>query len=226
MPDFLTSYCTPAVCAFCMVGGRTCPWNPLNFSAKRHSFCARRYENREFVLKFHRFAQMTLTSCRAIINWFDLSGFDRVNLLSVWICGGRFCAFRPLRDKDFSRCTSRGTLTAEARKNGCKNRAVAGPKNRSNPPEGGLPLAERTNGRRPDFREQGTIGRATTPGQAPIPVTHTKFFGTFFQESTGMAKGRRESGIHAEPRRPSRNDRQLRTRRNTLCRSLIPSQTC
>ena len=71
-------------------------------------------------LKFLCIAQMTLTACRAIINWFDLPGFNRVILLSVWICGGRFRAFGLLRDKDFSRCTSQGTLTAEASKNGGK----------------------------------------------------------------------------------------------------------
>ena len=158
---------------------------------------------------------MTEIRCRAIINWLRILGLIvRFRFPSGSAEGG--CArSKPLRGKDFSRCTGRGTLTAETCKNGGSNRRRRNRKTAVKPFGARRRLSNCTKGERPDFREQGTVGRAAAPRQALVFVTHIKFFASFSQERRGMAKGRRESGIHAEPRRPSRNDRQLRTRRKT-----------
>ena len=158
---------------------------------------------------------MTEIRCRAIINWLRILGLIvRFRFPSGSAEGG--CArSKPLRGKDFSRCTGRGTLTAETCKNGRTHRRSRDRISLKRFRSLRRKSSNYTKSGRPDFRNSGTTGRDTAPRQAPVPVTHIKFFASFSQERRGMAKGRRESGIHAEPRRPSRNDRQLRTRRKT-----------
>ena len=171
---------------------------------------------------------MTEIRCRAIINWLRILGLTVRFCFPSGYAESVFARSKPLRGKDFLRCTGRGTLTAETCKNGGSNRRYRNRKTAVKPfgaedvsqiaPKGraGLPGTghrrsnrrtdpHRTDVMRPDFRKHGTTGRAAAPRQALVFVTHIKFFASFSQERRGMAKGRRESGIHAEPRRPSRN---------------------
>ena len=102
---------------------------------------------------------MTEIRCRAIINWLRILGLIvRFRFPSGSAEGG--CArSKPLRGKDFSRCTGRGTLTAETCKNGGSYRRLRNRKTAVKPFGARRRLSNCTKGERPVFRKQGTVGR-------------------------------------------------------------------
>ena len=187
-----------------MTGGRTHLWKPVCFARKTACFCILRLKTMDFWIKFHRFAQMTLTSCRAIINWFDLSGFDRVFFAFRLDLRRAFRAFRPLRGKDFSRCAGGGTLTAAT----CKTADCTDARGT------GLPGLRH---RRSSCRTKTStcvrnaykvlwyfLSRKYRDGERPQGIMH----------SCGTSPPKPESPVF------------LNKEENTLCRSLTPSQTC
>ncbi len=201
-------------------------------------------------LKFLRNNQMTEIRCRAIINWLRILGLIvRFRFPSGSAEGG--CArSKPLRGKDFSRCTGRGTLTAETCKNGGSNRRRPNRKTAVKPFGARRRLSICTKGER---RTSGSKAPPVEPpgDSAPHGWKATGIPGAGHHRSRHRTKtstdprnaykvlcffltrkkrdGERPQGIRhscgtspPKPERPATSNKE----ENTLCRSLTPSQTC